>query len=275
MRLAARGGRPGMTDFSTGDVTLAIAAPVAWITLNRPDDDNRLTEAALAALKAIAATLKDARDVHVAVIRGHGEQTFSMGILNPAIRARLTKDDVLRVVFLANEAFDAIEALPQLVIAGLNGGLRAGAVELALACDIRVAAAHARLAMPEAKWGGFPGAGAPVRLPALVGRGRALELIATGREVDAAEMARLGLVEHVYPSPEFDTALGRLVADIAASGPLATRGAKRIVQVRGEPGFGAARALSDSLRHALEWSHDVDEGLAAHQAGRPPKFTGR
>src|SRR5205814_57550 len=128
----------------------------------------------------------------------------------------LTKDDVLRIVFLANKAYDAIEALPQIVIAALNGGLRAGAVELALACDIRVAAAHVRMAMPEAKWGGFPGAGAPVRLPALVGRSRALELIATGREIDAAEMARLGLVEHVYPSPDFATSLDRLVADIAA-----------------------------------------------------------
>jgi enoyl-CoA hydratase/carnithine racemase len=260
---------------SDGDVALEIAPPVAWLTLDRPDDDNRLTEAALARLKAIAAALKDAPDIHVVVIRGRGAATFSMGILNPAIRARLAKDDVLRIVFLANEAFDAIEALPQIVIAGLNGALRAGAVELALACDIRVAAAHATLAMPEAKWGGFPGAGAPVRLPALVGRGRALELIATGRTVEAAELARLGLVEHVWPSEGFDAALAALVADIAASGPLAIRGAKRIVGVRQEPGFAAARALSDSLRRALEGSADVDEGLAAHRAGRPPKFTGR
>ena len=133
-----------MSDFATGDVTLRVAAPVAWVTLNRPDDDNRLSEDALARLKAIAGQLKDAADIHVVVIRGHGDTTFSMGILNPAIRARLTKDDVLRIVFLANEAYDAVEALPQIVIAGLNGGLRAGAVELALACDIRVAAAHVR-----------------------------------------------------------------------------------------------------------------------------------
>jgi enoyl-CoA hydratase len=264
-----------MPSIAEGDVALAVDGPVAWLTLDRPDDDNRLTEAALARLLAIAGTLKDARDVHVVVIRGRGAATFSMGILNPAIRASLAKDDVLRIVFLANQAFDAIEALPQLVIAGLNGALRAGAVELALACDIRVAAAHARLALPEAKWGGFPGAGAPVRLPALVGLGRALELIATGREIDAAEMARIGLVERVLPSDGFDAGLSQLVAEIAASGPLATRGAKRIVQVREEPGFRAARALSDALRAALEGSHDIDEGLAAHREGRPPKFIGR
>jgi len=257
------------------DVTVVREGAVAWLTLDRPDDDNRLTEAALARLQAIAAELADARDVNVVVIRGRGDAVFSMGILNPTIRAALAKDDVLRVVFLANTVFDAIEALPQIVIAGLNGALRAGAVELALACDIRVAAAHARLAMPEAKWGGFPGAGAPVRLPGLVGRGRALELIATGREIDADEMARIGLVEHVYPSAGFEAALRRLAADIAASGPLATRGAKRIVRVRDEPGRRAARELSDALRAALEWSQDVEEGMAAHREGRVAKFTGR
>jgi enoyl-CoA hydratase len=114
-----------------------------------------------------------------------------------------------------------------------------------------------------------------VRLPALIGRGRALELIATGRAIDAAEMARLGLVEHVWPSAAFDASLAALVGDIAASGPLATRGAKRIVGLRQEPGFAAARALSDSLRAALERTADIDEGLAAHQEGRKPKFTGR
>jgi enoyl-CoA hydratase/carnithine racemase len=129
--------------------------------------------------------------------------------------------------------------------------------------------------MPEAKWGGFPGAGAPVRLPGLVGRGRALELICTGRVIDTDEMARIGLVEQVYASTDFDTELARLVDAIAASGPLAIRGAKRIVDVRTEPGRRGARALSDALRRALEATDDIDEGLAAHLAGRAPKFTGR
>jgi enoyl-CoA hydratase/carnithine racemase len=262
-------------DGSPSDVALTITGPVARLVLSRPDDHNRLTEAALTRLQAIATELAVNRDVHVVVIRGHGAETFSMGILNPAIRSRMTKDDVLRVVFLANAAYDAIEALPQIVIAGLNGTVRAGAVELALACDIRVAARHATLSMPEAKWGGFPGAGAPVRLPGLVGRGRALELICTGREIDTDEMARIGLVEHVYPSADFDTELARLVDAIAASGPLAIRGAKRIVDVRTEPGLRGARALSDALRRALEATDDIDEGLAAHLTNRTPKFTGR
>jgi enoyl-CoA hydratase/carnithine racemase len=257
------------------DVALTIDGPVARLVLSRRDDQNRLTEAALTRLGAIAADLATNPDVHVVVIRGQGADTFSMGILNPTIRSRMTKDDVLRVVFLANAVYDAIEALPQVVIAGINGMIRAGAAELVLACDIRVAARHARLSMPEAKWGGFPGAGAPARLPGLVGRGRALELIATGREVDTDEMARIGLVEHVYDSAAFDVELDKLVGAIAASGPLAVRGAKRIVGVRTEPGLRGARALSDALRRGLEATHDIDEGLAAHLANRAPKFTGR
>src|SRR2546427_12987579 len=125
---------------------------------------------------------------------------FSMGILNPAVRASYTKEQILELVRTANRLYDAIEALPQIVIAALNGAARAGAAELSLACDIRLAAAHATFALPEALWGGFPGAGGLVRLPGIVGRARALELICTGREVEAAEMGRLGLGLSVYPA---------------------------------------------------------------------------
>ena len=114
-------------DGSPTDVSLTIDGPIARLVLSRPDDQNRLTEAALTRLGEIAAALAPNPDVHVVVIRGQGGDTFSMGILNPTIRARMTKDDVLRVVFLANAVYDAIEALPQIVIAGINGMIRAGA----------------------------------------------------------------------------------------------------------------------------------------------------
>ncbi|NNE83324.1 MAG: enoyl-CoA hydratase, partial [Alphaproteobacteria bacterium] len=197
------------------------------------------------------------------------------GLLNPVIRASLSKDEVLETVVLANNVFDAIEALPQIVIAVINGAIRAGASELALACDIRLVADHATLALPEAKWGGFPGAGAPHRLPMVIGQGRALELICTGREIDAAMMERIGFVEYSYPAAELWDAAVEMAQQIGANGPLAIRGAKRIMRVRQEPGFKPARELSDALRHALEWSHDVDEGMAAHRENRTPKFTGR
>src|SRR5437879_7755611 len=111
-------------------------------------------------------------------------------------------------------------ALPQIRSPLLHGAARAAAAELSLACDIRLAAAHATFALPEALWGGFPGAGGPVRLPRIVGRARALELICTGREIDAAEMERLGLVLAVYPAARRLPEARALAARICASGLL-------------------------------------------------------
>jgi len=248
---------------------------VARILIDRPGERNMLLLDALAALKDIAGRLEGDREVHVVVITGAGTEYFSAGLLNPNLKLAMGKEGVLELVALANATFDAIEALPQVVIAAINGDIRAGAVELALACDIRIAAEHAKLAMPEAKWGGFPGAGAPVRLPGVVGHGRAIELIATGREIDAVEMERYGLVERVAPSAQLSSAVEGLVGQLTANGPLALRGAKRIARARHAPGFAAARELSDELRHAFEWTADADEGVAAHREDRQPRFTGR
>jgi enoyl-CoA hydratase len=260
---------------STKDLLFARAGRVATFTINRPAEHNRLTPEALAALEATAHGLGRDEEISVVVIGGAGASHFSTGLLNPALRAQMTKREVVELVRLANRAFDAVEALPQIVIAALNGVARAGGAELALACDIRLAAAHATMTFPEAAWGGFPGAGAPSRLATLVGRGRALELIATCREIDAAEMERIGLAQGVHPAAALASATRALAEKIAAAGPLATSGAKRIIATRLGQGAPEASALSDALRYALEWSEDVDEGMAAHREGRAPKFKGR
>ncbi|SDR98483.1 enoyl-CoA hydratase/isomerase family protein [Bradyrhizobium canariense] len=252
-----------------------IEGRIAKIVLDRPESQNLLSQHLLSSLRTIANDLAANPDIQVLTITGEGNECFSTGILTPALRGELAKDQVLQLIRLANETFDAIEALPQIVIAGLNGYVRAGAVELILACDIRIAGDHVRLSSPEAKWGGFPGAGAPVRLPDIIGVGRTLELLCTGREIDAIEMERIGLVERVVPKDGVHAEIDRLAHAIAANGPLATRGTKRIVRSRKESGFRAARELSDALRAALEWTHDVDEGIAAVREGRKPRFTGK
>jgi enoyl-CoA hydratase/carnithine racemase len=248
---------------------------VVTVTLNRPADQNRLTRSVLLRLQAIVDDLAGDVEAQAVVITGSGSEFFSMGILSPTVRAGYTKDQVLDLVRLANRVFDALEGLPQIVIAALNGAARAGAAELSLACDIRLAASHATFALPEALWGGAPGAGGPVRLPMLVGRARALEILCTGRQLDAAELERLGLVLAVHPAERLLAEAQALAGRIAASGPLATRAAKRIVNTRLLAGFSEARALSDALRHTFEWSHDVDEGAVAHREGRRPRFIGR
>ena len=252
-----------------------VSGRVASVVFDRPDRLNLLTSDILRSLGEIATTLAASPDIDVLTITGEGAEFFSTGILTPALRGSLSKPEVLALIRLANEAFDAIERLDQIVIAGLNGLVRAGAVELALACDIRIAGDHVKWSSPEAKWGGFPGVGAPVRLPAIIGMGRALELLCTGREIDAREMERIGLVERVVAPDQVHATIDELAHTIAGNGPLATKGAKRIARMRGDSGFLAARKLSDELRAALEWTDDVDEGISAVREGRPPRFTGR
>jgi enoyl-CoA hydratase/carnithine racemase len=266
---------PGDQTLSVEGLRLETEGPVATITIDAIAEQNRLSPAAVTGLGRMADALRGRDDLHVVTIRGAGQEYFSTGILNPQLRGAMGKEDVIRLVMEAGTVFDAVESLPQIVVAGINGGLRAGGVELALACDIRIAADHVRMALPEAKWGGFPGAGGPLRLSRLIGRARALELICTGREIDAAEMEKIGLVQKIVLAAKFDRALWDLVKQIAASGPLAIRGAKQIIAVSEEPGFKAARETSDALRRMLEWSSDVDEGIRAHRECRIPRFTGR
>lgn len=257
------------------ELRVDVTAPVATITIDAPDNENRLNPESLRNLGAVIDELRTRNDIQVVIFTGAGDDWFSAGLMNPAIRAAMTKDEVIAYVVDGNRIFDELEALPQITIAAINGRIVAGASELALACDIRIAGEHSTLVLPEAKWGGFPGAGAPHRLPMAVGHSHAIELIASGKEIDAAEMSRIGFVNHVHPKGDVLAAATELAQTIGANGPLATRGAKRIARARREPGFRAARELSDALRHALEWSHDVDEGIAAAKEGRAAKFTGR
>lgn len=247
---------------------------VVTLTINRLDEQNRLSPELMGYLLDLTAALRDDASAHVVVITGAGQQLFSAGILNPEIRAGYSKQQVVDLVRFANRCFDAVESLPQIVIAAINGRVVAGAVELCLACDIRYASDEAVLCMPEAAWGGFPGAGGPVRLPELVGRARALEMICTGREVGAEELLRIDLVQQLFKTEALAASVGDIARRMAGCGPLAVKGAKRIVHARLEPGFTAARSLSDALRTALEWSADVDEGMAAHHEKRAPKFSG-
>ena len=167
-----------------------------------------------------------------------------------------------------------MEALPQIVIAGINGTIRAGACELALVSDIRLMAAHATWQFPEAQWGGFPGAGAPVRLPAMVGMAHMLDMVALSKIYSASELQQMGLVSQVVDGAQLLPALHELAEKYAQVGPLASLGAKAIARTRMSQGFGAARLLSDHLRRSFEFTQDADEGMQAHVSGRKPHFTG-
>jgi enoyl-CoA hydratase/carnithine racemase len=250
-------------------------ARIVTLTFNGPESGNRLTPDVLTNLARVVDDLAEDQEAQVVIITGTGTEFFSSGILSPTIRTEMTKEEIVSVVLRANRLYDKIETLPQIVIVAFNGEARAGAAELSVACDIRLVAEHASFRLPEASWGGFPGAGSPVRLPMIVGKSRALEIMCTGRQVLAPEMERIGLALAVYPADRLMAEARSLAEAMCANGPLATGGAKRIVNASLNAGFDAARRLSDSLRAAVEYSQDVDEGTRAHAEGRSPRFTGR
>ena len=259
----------------TTSISMKRQGHVAWVVLDDPERDNRLSEDVLSQLYAYTQELAKDASVRVVVIHGSGEAFFSHGILTPQIKQSLGKHKTLELVALANRTFDAVEALPQIVIAGINGTIRAGACELALVSDIRLMAAHATWQFPEAQWGGFPGAGAPVRLPAMVGMAHTLEMVALSKIYSASELQQMGLVSQVVDGAQLLPALHELAEKYAQVGPLASLGAKAIARTRMSQGFGAARLLSDHLRRSFEFTQDADEGMQAHVSGRKPNFTGR
>lgn len=183
----------------------------------------------------------------------------------------------------AAAAVEAVARLPQPSVAALRGAVISAGLELALACDIRVAAPDARFALPDTLAGTVPRAGGTQRLPRAVGRAQALRLILTGEEVDAGEALRIGLVSAVVPSPDgaagdaagVDGLARRVAESIAARAPLATRLAKEAVH------RGAELTLEQALRYELDLTvllqstADRAEGVRAFAEKRPPRFIGR
>jgi enoyl-CoA hydratase/carnithine racemase len=141
---------------ATDDLRVGRNDGVVTLTIDRRDEDNRLTPDALAKLERLAVELRQDEEVQSVVIIGAGSEYFSTGILNPVLRAAYNKDEIISLVRLANCAFDAVEALPQVVIAAMNGPARAGAAELALACDIRLAAEQCFNVVSRSSVGRFP-----------------------------------------------------------------------------------------------------------------------
>lgn len=248
---------------------------VVTVTLDRPAERDRWTREMLAAFEPVVAALARDEEAQVVVVTGAGDEYFSWGASDPAIRAAMPKQELVDFVLRGARLRDALELLPQIVIAAVNGKARGNGVELAAACDMRFVSERAPISFPEADMGGFPGGGGPARLPTLVGRARALELLGSGREVGAEEMVRIGFALATYPHERLRAQVAAFAQRLAEKGPLALRGAKRIVHTRLAPGLREARGLSDRLRAELEWSRDVDEAIAAHREGRRPRFTGR
>lgn len=254
------------------NLLLDVTDRVATLTVNRPDKLNALNRATIEELDAAIGHLVSRSDVGGIILTGAG-RAFVAGA-DIAELAALSPPEGLALSRRGQEVFARFEASPKPVLAAVNGFALGGGCELAMACHVRIASDTARFGQPEVKLGLIPGYGGTARLPRLVGPGHAAQLLMTGEIIDAAEAARIGLVNRVVPAAELaEVALG-LVRQVLANGPLAV--ARVLEAIRGAVDAPPASAYEReaSAFSGLFASADMREGTAAFLGKRAPDFTG-
>jgi enoyl-CoA hydratase len=254
-------------------VTLAVADRVATLTVNRPDKLNALNDATVAELDRAIDEVRARDDVGGLIVTG-AMRAFVAGA-DISELSRQTPIDAKRRAAYGQAVFSKFEESPKPVIAAVNGFALGGGCELAMACHVRIASETARFGQPEVKLGITPGYGGTQRLPRLVGRGRALQLLLTGEMIDAAEALRIGLVNRVVPLTELIATSEAMLRQMLANAPLAL--ALCIEAVNRGLDSAQADGLNLETNHfaILAGTQDVAEGMAAFLEKRPPKFTGR
>ena len=251
----------------------ALENGIAIITLNRPESANALSTALLYELSHLLYDLAFRRDVRVVIFTGAGEKVFCAGA-DLKERAGMNETEVRKTVTMIRETINQIEQLPQPVICALNGSAFGGGLELALACDIRVAADTAQLGLTETSLGIIPGAGGTQRLPRLIGKGKAKELIFTAKRITAKEAEQIGLVEYVVPREQLMEKAMEIAEQIVVNAPIAVMQAKIAIN------RGLEVHLATGLR-IEQLAYDITiptkyrlEGLQGFKEKRKPVYKG-
>lgn len=251
-------------------VAVPINGHVAEVEIRNGARQNALSRQVVAELQAAAEGLAVQRDIRAVILHGGESGSFCAGA-DLKERQGMTEPEVFATVHRLRETVNLFAGLPMPTIAAVHGLALGGGCELALACDLRVLAEDAQMALTEVSWGIIPGAGGCVRLPALVGQARARELIFTARRLSAQEALALGLANRAVPREQLLPVARELAAQIAVNAPLAVRAAKR-----------ALAASRDDAALAVEWQEyqsiiptaDRLEGLRAFAEKRPPAYRG-
>ncbi|MFN8173823.1 MAG: enoyl-CoA hydratase/isomerase family protein [Solirubrobacteraceae bacterium] len=255
-------------------VTTEDRGAVRHVILNRPEKRNAMNGELV---QAVGVALKQAANdgaVRVVVIRGAGAM-FSAG-MDVAELGRLSEMQEHLRAFRREciDAWNLAEEMPKPTIAQIHGGAIGGAMELALACDLRVMADDAVMCLPETRIGLIPDVGGSSRLPAIVGLGRAKEMIMTSKVVGAEEAERIGLANRVAPAGELDAAVERLCAELLACAPTAVGLAKRVMDASARPALAATLEQEVTAQQVCAASEDFAEGARALSEKRQPEFSG-
>ncbi len=247
---------------------------VVWLTIERPEVMNCLSFPTLRRLRTLCEELREDLSIRCVLITGAGERAFCAGA-DLKERKTMPAERVPDFVRNIRRTMDDVEALPQPTIGVVNGFAFGGGTELLLACDLRIASVHAQLGLTEVSLAIIPGAGGTQRLPRLIGKARAKELILTGRRVDAAQAERIGLVHEVVPAELLRERALELARTIADNGPVAVRAAKAAIDGGFELPLAEALELEARCYARTLTTEDRLEALAAFAEKRKPRYVGR
>ncbi len=250
-------------------------AAIAHLIINRPERRNALNRATR--LEMIAA-LEDARDdgaVHLLIISGAGGKSFVSGsdLTELAKVTPLEMEEFMATI--AQQFYARFERLDKPVIAMIDGLCLGAGLELALACDIRIASTTSRFGQPETHVGIIPGGGGTQRLPRIVGIGKAKELIFTGEMIDAPEALRLGLVNQICPSDKLEETVLAMAKQILKKSPLIIKWAKKAINASQETNLSMGLGYEALVECLVMTSKDSQEGMAAFLEKREPHFKGQ
>jgi enoyl-CoA hydratase len=252
---------------------LETAERVATVTIDRPEKRNALSGAVRRELVEALDVVRDDDDVRVLVFTGAGDKAFIAGADIGEFAERTPIEQ--RAAMEGRRVFTEIADYPKPTIASINGYALGGGCELALACDLRIAARSARLGQPEVNLGLIPGGGGTQRLPRLVGLGRALRLTLTGALIGAEEAERIGLVDEVVDDDALAERTRELAASIARHSPVALKLIKQAIRAAAETPLAAGLELERELFVTAFSSEDRVEGVSAFLEKRTPEFRGR
>lgn len=247
---------------------------VAWVTLNRPDARNALSRQVNLDLAALAADLGRDPDVRAVVLTGAGDKAFCAGA-DLKERKGVIAGQTGPYIDAISGAINAWARMPKATLAVLNGHAFGGGMELALACDFRVAVDDAQMALTEVRLGIMPGAGGTQRLPRLIGVARAKELILLGRRIDARRALEIGLLMQISPRERLRADAEAVVAELAACAPRSVEMAKQAIDRGMEVGIDEGLRIERACYDVTLFTEDRNEGLRAFAEKRPPRYTGR
>ncbi len=247
---------------------------VLTLTLNRPQAMNAFNYAQVEALQAQIDAVRFRPEIRVVILTGAGEKAFCAGA-DLKERATLSELRVNEYLYKQRNLFTSIEDLNKPVIAAINGAAFGGGTEITLACDIRIISKTASMGLTETRLAIIPGAGGTQRLPRLIGRGKAKELIYTGRRVSAREALDIGLVNKVCEPGDLMDECGKMAAEMCLAGPLALEQAKKAINCGMDTDLNTGIAIETDAYKVLIPTEDRLEGLAAFREKRKPVYKGR